>query len=85
MWAPQNNYGIPEQIDDGDEGILIKPGDSELLFKKLQLLLDKPSLAKKLALNGNKKLRQEFTIEKMLDQYESLIQNISDAPEILTH
>ncbi len=66
-------FGIPEQIEDGKHGILIKPGDSDLLAEKIEFLLKNPDLAKKYAKNGNERIKSEITLQKAVSSYNSLI------------
>ena len=72
-----NVFGIPEQIDNGKEGILIPPGDPILLEEKIKLLLNDKSLAEKYAKNAYQKLESHFTVQKMLNNYEQLISKLS--------
>ena len=68
-----NVFGIPEQIQDGKHGILIKPGDSDLLAEKIEYLLDNPDLAKQYAKNGHERLKSEITLQNAVSSYNSLI------------
>lgn len=69
-------YGIPEQIEDCKEGILIKPGDPITLAEKINYLIDNPELRKNLATNAHKKVHSKFTLENMIQSYDKLIQEI---------
>jgi glycosyltransferase involved in cell wall biosynthesis len=46
------NAGIAELIDDGENGLLVNPEDSDDFAEKIRLLLRSPTRAKKLADNG---------------------------------
>jgi glycosyltransferase involved in cell wall biosynthesis len=60
--------GIPEFIADGETGILIPPSDPGKLADAIQILLEKPSLVKKLGRNAREKYLQQFTYESFIDQ-----------------
>ena len=42
---------IPEQIDDGETGLLTEPGSVDQLYRAMELVLDQPDLARKLGEN----------------------------------
>lgn len=69
-------YGVTEQIQDGKDGILIKPGDSDLLVQKIEFLLDNSKLAKQYAQNAYSKIKSELTMEKAISIYDKLIKEI---------
>ncbi|MGI0085104.1 MAG: glycosyltransferase family 4 protein [Nitrososphaerales archaeon] len=48
--------GIPSQIENGKEGMLIPTGDDSALGKAILKLLDNPSLARQLGLNAKSKV-----------------------------
>jgi len=74
-----NVYGIPEQIKNNVHGILIPPNDSKKLAKQIQHLLDHPQIAKKYAFNAYERLKNEFTLKAVTDQYVKLFKRIEDA------
>ena len=58
--------GINEIIIDGENGLLVPPGDSKALAEKIKLLLSDKSLAKRLAVSGKETIMKNFTSEKMV-------------------
>jgi len=66
-------FGIPEQIENGKHGILIKPEDSDLLADKIDFLLKNPDFAKKYAKNAYHRIKLEMTLERVISSYDSLI------------
>jgi len=71
-----NVFGILEQIDDGKHGILIPPGDSNLLADKILFLINNPEESKKYAINAFEKVKKDFTNEKMINSYDILIKQL---------
>lgn len=71
--------GIPEVIENGKEGILISPEDSEALAQAINDLFENKELREKLSQAAYKKVRENYSIEAysadMLDFYGSLINN----------
>ncbi|MBI5049486.1 MAG: glycosyltransferase, partial [Nitrospirae bacterium] len=61
-----------ELVIDGETGYLIPCRDSEAMAKAIMRLLKDKELAKKMGEAGREKVREKFTIEKMIEKYESL-------------
>ena len=58
-----NVDGIPMVINDGADGLLVKPGDVDDLAKKLDLLMGNPDLRHRLGRAGYIRARKEFTLD----------------------
>ncbi|MBE0440428.1 MAG: glycosyltransferase family 4 protein [Gammaproteobacteria bacterium] len=53
--------GIPTLISDGETGILVPPGDPNLLGKALVELVNNPTLREEMGLKARKKAEQQFS------------------------
>jgi glycosyltransferase involved in cell wall biosynthesis len=60
--------GIPEQIDEGVTGYLVKPGDAEIMAGRIQQLLDDDGLRTRMGLEAAKHARR-WDIERQVDAY----------------
>jgi O-antigen biosynthesis protein len=67
-------FGIPEAIEDGRSGLLVRPGDVEGLAAGIDRLLDDPLLGRRLAANARVILLSRFTVEQMAAEYDGLFQ-----------
>ncbi len=56
--------GIPDIIDDGQDGLLISPKDSDDLRKAIDKLICDNDLARKLGVNGQKKVLEKYSVEE---------------------
>lgn len=65
--------GIPEAIQDGRTGFLVDP-DPDQIAARLGQLLDDEALCRQLAANAYQRVREEFSLEQMIDQSEQVIQ-----------
>ncbi len=63
--------GVAEIVRDGQDGLLLKPGDHQGLAQAILRLMEDPALAQRLALCGLERSR-EFTLEVMARRFESL-------------
>jgi glycosyltransferase involved in cell wall biosynthesis len=60
--------GIPEAIEDGQSGILIKEKDADSLIRAIDRLLGNEELAKQMGRNGRNMVEQNFSWEKNAEQ-----------------
>jgi glycosyltransferase involved in cell wall biosynthesis len=60
--------GIPELVDDGVNGYLTDPGDSQTIADRLHDLLSDKDLRIKMGENGRTKIMSEFDVEKNLSK-----------------
>ena len=68
--------GIPEVIESGKTGYLVPKGSAEFLAKRIVELLQDPSKAAELALNGRKMVRERFPAEKMIGAIENVYDEV---------
>lgn len=66
---------IPEVVQDGETGLLVSPtdladdgADATALAKAIHQLLADPERAKKMGQAGHKRLKSQFTVERMADK-----------------
>jgi glycosyltransferase involved in cell wall biosynthesis len=55
--------GIPEIVDDGENGLLVEPGDADELSRALERLLDDHELRRRFAEAGRTKAHERFDID----------------------
>lgn len=69
--------GIPEQVLDGDTGLLFEPGNVAELADAMGRMMDSPFLRKTMGGAGRARLEQEFTLDmhnqKVLALYHSIL------------
>ena len=69
--------GTPEIVVDGENGLLFTPGDPDDLARKITLLLGDPAMRRKLAWAGQHTIRERFTMPRMIDEIERLLQEVA--------
>ena len=74
-YASDNQTGPAEIIEDGKTGFLIPPFDLEQMEEKIELLIQKDALRKKFAQQAEKS-RQKFALDKIVAQWERLLEEI---------
>lgn len=64
--------GIPEIIEHGKTGLLVKPENPEPIATTLIDLISNPEKRQKLATAGHKLVHQKFTAKRMAEEYEKV-------------
>jgi L-malate glycosyltransferase len=64
--------GIPELVTDGENGLLVSPGDAGALAGAIKRLVDDPEEAWRMGERGRDRMEQQFTIERKISETEIL-------------
>jgi glycosyltransferase involved in cell wall biosynthesis len=64
--------GVPEVIEDGQEGFLVPPGNPGALAAALSRLLQDPGLAQRMGDAGQRRAQAEFSFERLVERLEGL-------------
>lgn len=70
-------FGIPEQVRDSQEALLVPPENPAALAHALSRLIEDNVLRATLAKNARARVEKDFSIDKMIDQYEELFREVS--------
>lgn len=68
--------GIPEMIQNEENGILVKPGDNEAIEKAIKKILENDNLRRKVSENAYKTILNKFNFEKYEEGLEKLYKQI---------
>ena len=77
--------GIPEIVQHGKTGLLVKPGDANALARAIESLLDNPQKAEEMGNNGYAHISAHHTIEAQAAHYFSIYEqvlNSSISPQV---
>ena len=61
--------GIPDALRDGEQGLLVEPGDAEALGAAIARLLDDREAARRLGAAARRRVASEFTLEREVSGY----------------
>lgn len=75
--------GFQEIIDNGRDGLLIPPADSDSLAEAILKLINDPLLAEKISLRAREKVERLYTMEKALSGLEKVYQKALSQERIL--
>ena len=71
--------GNPEVVIDGESGLLFPAGDFNSLAKSLRSLREDPQLRSALGRQARRRVREEFSINAMVRQYEEVYESLTTA------
>jgi glycosyltransferase involved in cell wall biosynthesis len=67
---------IPETVHHGENGYLVDPGNAPQMAEYLEQLMANPSLSRAMGAKGRALVVQDWSLERMVDGYQNLIQSI---------
>ena len=70
--------GIPEWLEDGVTGFLIKPYDVKEMAEKVSYLIEHPGIANEMGMRGRKRVEQEFNQEKHISTLLEIYRDVID-------
>ena len=73
--------GIPEAVTDGEDGLLIAPGDAITLAAALRKVMENPELHRKLAVNARKTIEARFSTEIVMEKLSALYHHLAGVAE----
>lgn len=71
-----NISGIPSIIHDGENGLLIEPGDVDALADKIAKLMSNDKLRQKFSENAYNLIKQKYSISQMIDKTEAIYETV---------
>jgi N-acetyl-alpha-D-glucosaminyl L-malate synthase BshA len=77
VWVP-NVGGIPELCVDGETGSIYEPNDDNDAVEKLRALMENKSIRRKYGRNGRKRIKEFFSTDIIVKQYEKLYSDLVD-------
>ena len=64
--------GNSENIQEGETGFLVPPGNPEEMSRKLGILLENPSLRERMGANSRRRITEDFDFDTMMTKYLAL-------------
>ena len=72
--------GVAELVTDGETGRVVPPDDPRALADAIRPLMEDSGVAERMGRAGRKRALEMFSVEHMVDAYESLYAELSGAP-----
>jgi len=74
--------GIPEVVDNGQTGLLVEPRDPEQMAEAIVRLVEDQALRTRMADAGYARVRQRFTVERMVAETARVYRRLAAAPHL---
>jgi len=74
-------HGVPEIVRDGEEAVLVPPGDTHALAAAMRRMLADPAGARELGARARRRVETTFTIERVLPQHLALARALAAGQE----
>jgi glycosyltransferase involved in cell wall biosynthesis len=68
--------GIPELVRNGDNGLLVAPGDPAALALAIQRLVDNREESRRMGERGRDRMEEQFTLERKISETEQLCSHL---------
>lgn len=75
--------GVPDVIDDGQDGLLVPFGDPGALALAIEKLLSDPDLRQAMGRRGRAKVREHYTWERIYEKLRVVYQTLAGSPSAL--
>ena len=76
--------GIPEALRDGEEGLLVPPGDPGALASALEQVLANPDRRREMGIAGSQRVRADFCIDRAVRAHVELYEALTTACDLKT-
>jgi glycosyltransferase involved in cell wall biosynthesis len=67
-----NVGGIPELVQNGDNGLLVRPADPESLARAVMQLAENPETLRQMGIRGRERVEEKFTLDRKVQETEEL-------------
>lgn len=75
-----DSVGVRDCLRDGDNGIMVEPGDIDALTDATERLLTDADLRKRLAIHAHREVHEKYSWPVVAEQFEKLYQRLSQRP-----
>ncbi len=76
--------GIPELVDDGDDGLLFEPGEPDQLAARINWLLENPGAAPEMGRRARSKVEAEYSAERHHAQIMKIYEGVLARSQVVT-
>lgn len=64
--------GLPDVVDEGETGLLVRPGDTHAMAERLELLARDPELARRMGEEGRRRALSRYAVSRLVDDVDAL-------------
>jgi glycosyltransferase involved in cell wall biosynthesis len=64
--------GVPDVVDEGETGFLVRPADTHALAERLEILAREPARRAEMGRTGRKRVLERYAVERLVDDVDRL-------------
>ncbi len=68
--------GVPDVVDEGETGFLVRPGDTHALAERLEILAREPELRTAMGETGRERVLRRYAVERLVDDVDALYREL---------
>jgi glycosyltransferase involved in cell wall biosynthesis len=72
--------GVPDVVDDGEDGFLVEAGDTDDLADRLGQLARDPKLRERMGRAGRDRVLPRYAVQRLVDDVDRLYRELLDTP-----
>ena len=70
--------GVPDVVDEGETGFLVRPGDTHALAERLEILARDPERRAAMGETGRERVLRRYAVERLVDDVDALYRELLD-------
>ena len=70
--------GVPDVVDEGETGFLVRPGDTHALAERLEILARDPERRTAMGETGRERVLRRYAVERLVDDVDALYRELLD-------
>lgn len=70
--------GVPDVVDEGETGFLVRPRDTHALAERLEILARNPERRAAMGAEGRKRTLERYAVERLVDDIDALYRELLD-------
>jgi glycosyltransferase involved in cell wall biosynthesis len=68
--------GVPDVVDEGETGFLVRPGDTRALAERLEILAREPDRRMAMGETGRERVLRRYAVERLVDDVDALYREL---------
>lgn len=68
--------GVPDVVDEGETGFLVRPGDTHAIAERLELLARQPERRAEMGRTGRERVLRRYAVERLVDDVDRLYREL---------
>jgi glycosyltransferase involved in cell wall biosynthesis len=76
--------GVPDVVDEGETGYLVRPGDTQALADRLEILARDPDRSAEMGRIGRERVLRRYAVERLVEDVDALYRELLETTSATT-